>query len=202
MIQPFPPSIRSESIETDGATIHTRIGGTGPAVVMLHGFADTGDMWAPLVQALPGRTAVVPDLRGMGLSSHPAGGYDKKSQGRDIAQVLDRLGIDTAELVTHDIGNMVGYALAAQYPARVKHWVIMDAPLPGIGPWTADMISLFYFREPDIWPLGDLAVRKTFERFVAEQSRFDLTGAAELFAPHRSLLALYLWRITDAMPTR
>jgi ABC-type branched-subunit amino acid transport system permease subunit len=74
--------------------------------------------------------------------------------------------------------------------------------LRGIGPWTADMISLFYFREPDIWPLGDLAVRKTFERFVAEQSRFDLERAAMLFAPHRSLLALYMWRITDAMPTR
>ena len=77
MVQPFPSFVRSESIDTDGATIHTRVGGKGPAVVMLHGFADTGDMWAPLAEALPGRTIVAPDLRGMGLSSHPAGGYDK-----------------------------------------------------------------------------------------------------------------------------
>jgi DNA-3-methyladenine glycosylase II len=83
--------------------------------------------------------------------------------------------------------------------AELEHQLLA---LPGIGPWTADMVSLFYFREPDIWPLGDLAVRKTFERFVAEQSRFDLERAAMLFAPHRSLLALYMWRITDAMPTR
>ena len=112
--------MRTEEIETGGATIHTRVGGTGPAVVMLHGFADTGDMWAPLASALiGGHTVVVPDLRGMGLSSHPAGGYDKKTQGQDIARVLDRLGIDKADLVTHDIGNMVGYAFAAQFSSRV-----------------------------------------------------------------------------------
>lgn len=192
MIQPFPPSIRSESIETDGATIHTRIGGTGPAVVMLHGFADTGDMWAPLVQALPGRTAVVPDLRGMGLSSHPAGGYDKKSQGRDIAQVLDRLGIDTADLVTHDIGNMVGYALAAQYPARVKRWVIMDAPLPGIGPWDeilkSPMLWHFNFRGPDMERLVQGRERIYLDRFWNELSA---TPAAIDEATRQHYAALY-----------
>jgi pimeloyl-ACP methyl ester carboxylesterase len=75
--------------------------------------------------------AVVPDLRGMGLSSHPQNGYDKKTQAHDIAQVMDKLKIEKAALVTHDIGNMVGYALAAQFPARVTRWVIIDAPLPG-----------------------------------------------------------------------
>ena len=119
MVQPFPPGMRVEEIETDGATIHTRVGGQGPAVVMLHGFGDTGDMWAPLASALIAkRTPVVPDLRGMGLSSHPERGYDKKTQGQDVARLLDRLRIDKADLVTHDIGNMVGYALAAQYPAQ------------------------------------------------------------------------------------
>ena len=82
MIKPFPSGTRVEEIDTGGATIHTRVGGTGSAVVMLHGFADTGDMWAPLATALIGkRTVVVPDLRGMGLSSHPPAGYDKKTQG-------------------------------------------------------------------------------------------------------------------------
>ena len=103
---------------------------------MLHGFADTGDMWAPLAAVLArDHTVIVPDLRGMGLSSHPETGYDKKTQGGDIARVLDDLKVEKADLVTHDIGNMVGYAFAAQYPDRVTRWVVMDAPLPGIGNW-------------------------------------------------------------------
>src|SRR5215475_12868365 len=74
-VRPFPPGFRTQEIKTDGATIHVRVGGQGPAVVMLHGFGDTGDMWAPLAAALASsHTVVVPDLRGMGLSSHPETG--------------------------------------------------------------------------------------------------------------------------------
>src|SRR6202040_1005619 len=121
----------TEKIKTDGATIYVRVGGRGPAVVMLHGFGDTGDMWAPLAAALArDHTVVVPDLRGMGLSSHPAGGYDKKTQGEDVSGVLDALKIDKAALVTHDIGNMVGYAFAAEHPDRVTRFALLDAPLP------------------------------------------------------------------------
>ena len=77
-------------------------------------------MWAPLAADLArDHTVVVPDLRGMGLSSRPEGGYDKKTQGQDMAGVLDALKIDRVDLVTHDIGNMVGYAFAAQHPERV-----------------------------------------------------------------------------------
>ncbi len=175
MVQPFPPGMRIEEIETGGVTIHTRVGGAGPAVVMLHGFADTGDMWAPLVVALiSGRTVVVPDLRGMGLSSHPASGYDKKTQAQDIARVLDRLGIDKADLVTHDIGNMVGYALAAQFPARLTRWVVMDAPLPGIGPWDeilkSPMLWHFNFRGPDMERLVAGRERIYLDRFWNELS--------------------------------
>jgi hypothetical protein len=103
-VQRFPAKFRAQDIQTDGAVIHVRVGGSGPAVVMLHGFGDTGDMWAPLAAKLAGdRTVVVPDLRGMGLSSHPEGGYEKKTQARDVALVLDKLKIDKADLVTHDI---------------------------------------------------------------------------------------------------
>ena len=94
-------------------------GGQGPAVVLLHGFGDTGDMWAPVAAALvKTHTVVVPDLRGMGLSDHPDTGYTKANEARDIAGVMDALKIAKADLITHDIGNMVGYALAAQYPTR------------------------------------------------------------------------------------
>ena len=122
---------------------------------MLHGFGDTGDMWAPLANALiKDHTVIVPDLRGMGLSSQPAGGYDKKTQGVDIAMVMDKLNVQKADLVTHDIGNMVGYALAAQYPDRITKWAVIDAPLPGIGPWDeilkSPLLWHFNFRGPDV----------------------------------------------------
>ena len=137
-VTPFPDGFRGEQIATNGATLHVRVGGHGPAVVMLHGFGDTGDMWAPLAAILAkDHTVVVPDLRGMGLSAHPDDGYTKKNEAADIAGVLDALNIKTADLVTHDIGNMVGYALAAQYPARITRWVVIDAPLPGVGNWAA-----------------------------------------------------------------
>ena len=174
-MKPFPSGTRIEEIDTGGATIHTRVGGAGPAVIMLHGFADTGDMWAELAAALMGkRTVVVPDLRGMGLSSHPPAGYDKKTQGQDIARVLDKLGIEKADLVTHDIGNMVGYAFAAQFPARVTRWVAMDAPLPGIGPWDeilkSPMLWHFNFRGPDMERLVAGRERIYLDRFWNELS--------------------------------
>ena len=79
------------------ATQYVRTGGTGPAVLLLHGFGDTGDMWQPLAEALVGdHTVIVPDLRGMGLSSHPEAGYEKMSQARDLASILDRLSVRSA----------------------------------------------------------------------------------------------------------
>jgi pimeloyl-ACP methyl ester carboxylesterase len=136
-VEPFPASFATREIPVDGATIHTRIGGHGPVVLLLHGFGDSGDMWAPLAARLAAdHTVVVPDLRGMGLSSHPETGYDKKSEAEDIAAVLHALELDgSLALVTHDIGNMVGYAFAAQNRDRVTRWVVMDAPLPGLGNW-------------------------------------------------------------------
>jgi pimeloyl-ACP methyl ester carboxylesterase len=174
-IQPFPPGFRNEEIPTNGATIHVRVGGQGPAVVMLHGFGGTGDMWAPLAETLMRDHAiVVPDLRGMGLSSHPEDGYDKKTQGGDVAHVLDQLKIQKVDLVTHDIGNMVGYAFAAQYPDRVTRWVAMDAPLPGIGPWDEIVrnpaLWHFNFRGPDVERLVKGRERIYLDRFWNELS--------------------------------
>lgn len=131
----FPPDFTVRDVEGGGAALHLRIGGKGKAVVVLHGFGETGDMWAPLAAQLAEQfTVIVPDLRGMGLSARPDGGYDKKAQARQLAAVLDALGVGPVALVTHDIGNMVGYAFAAQYPRRVSRFAIIDAPLPGIEP--------------------------------------------------------------------
>jgi pimeloyl-ACP methyl ester carboxylesterase len=171
----FSKGFRIRKIKVDGAMIHVRVGGKGPAVVMLHGFGDTGDMWAPVAAVLiHNHTVVVPDLRGMGLSSHPEGGYDKKTQARDIAQVMDKLNIDKADFVTHDIGNMVGYAFAAQFPARATRWVVIDAPLPGIGPWDDILRSPalwhFNFRGPDAERLVKGRERIYLDRFWNELS--------------------------------
>jgi len=175
-VEPFPAAFSTRDVAVEGATIHSRIGGHGPVVLLLHGFGDTGDMWAPLAARLvKDHTVVVPDLRGMGLSSHPDGGYDKKSQGRDIARVLDALKVDgPVALVTHDIGNMVGYAFAAQNRARVSRWVVMDAPLPGLGHWD-DVIKdqrtwHFDFYGPDEERLIAGRERLYLDRFYNELS--------------------------------
>ena len=132
----FPASFRKEDLQTNGATLHVRIGGDGPAVVLLHGYGETGDMWVPMAADLVrDHTVIVPDLRGLGLSAKPAGGFDKKTQAGDVAGVLATYGIDRIDLVAHDIGNMVAFQFAAQHPDRVKRLVLIDAPIPGVGPW-------------------------------------------------------------------
>ena len=174
-VEKFPSGMRIERIKVDGATIYVRTGGQGPAVLLLHGFGDTGDMWAPAVKALiKDHTVIVPDLRGMGYSSYPETGYEKKKQAEDMARVLDTLKIQRADLVTHDIGNMVGYALAAQYPDRITRWVIIDAPLPGIGPWEeilkSPLLWHFNFRGPDVDRLVKGRERIYLDRFWNELS--------------------------------
>ncbi|HUE65762.1 MAG TPA: alpha/beta hydrolase [Rhizomicrobium sp.] len=174
-IEPFPSGFHTEEIKTNGTSLHVRIGGQGPAVVFLHGFGDTGDMWAPAATALMRtHTVVVPDLRGMGLSAHPDTGYAKKNQAGDIAGVMDFLKIQKADLVTHDIGNMVGYALAAQYPVRIAKWVVIDAPLPGIANWDevkqSPLLWHFNFRGPDEERLVAGRERIYLDRFYNELS--------------------------------
>ena len=174
-VQPFPASFRTQEITTNGATIHVRVGGKGPAVVLLHGYGETGDMWAPLAAELAREhVVVVPDLRGIGLSSRPVSGYDKKTQAGDIAGVLDALKIEKADLVTHDIGNMVGYAFAAQHRDRATKFVLMDAPLPGIGPWDQIVRSHalwhFSFGGPDAERLVAGRERIYLDRFWNEFS--------------------------------
>jgi pimeloyl-ACP methyl ester carboxylesterase len=174
-VQPFPAGFGVRNVDTNGTTLSVRVGGQGPAVVLLHGYGETGDMWAPLAAELAhDRTVVAPDLRGMGLSARPEGGYDKKTQGQDIAGLLDALGIERTDLVTHDIGNMVGYAFAAQYPSRVIRFAIMDAPLPGIGPWEEVLKSplLWHFRfgGPDMERLVTGRERIYLDRFWNEFS--------------------------------
>jgi pimeloyl-ACP methyl ester carboxylesterase len=172
-VQRFPTSFRTQDIQTDGARIHVRVGGQGPAVVLLHGFGDTGDMWAPLAADLArDHVVVVPDLRGMGQSSHPDGGYDKRTQAADIRSVLTQLGLDRAAIVGHDIGTMVAYAYAARYPDQTEKLVVMDAPIPGIPPWDeivrSPLLWQFDFGGPDMERLVSGRERIYLDRFWNE----------------------------------
>jgi pimeloyl-ACP methyl ester carboxylesterase len=141
-----------------------------PPCCCFTGFGDTGDMWELLAEILvKDHTVIVPDLPGMGLSSHPDTGYEKVAQARDMAAILDQLKIQNVTLVTNNIGNMVGYALAAQYPDRITKWVLMDAPLPGLGSWytvlTDPRVWHFNFRGPDVERLVAGRERILLDRF-------------------------------------
>lgn len=198
-IQPYSAEFHTQTIQTNGTSLYVRVGGKGPAVVLLHGFGDTGDMWAPLAAVLvKDHTVIVPDLRGMGLSAHPDTGYTKKNQARDIAGVMDTLKVEQAALVTHDIGNMVGFSLALQFPRRITRWVVIDAPLPGIGNWDTilrnPLLWHFNFRGPDVERLVQGRERIYLDRFYNELSadprRIDEQTRqhyAELYAKPRAM---------------
>lgn len=189
----FPGSFEMRQIASNGATIHVRTGGDGPAVLLLHGYGETGDMWAPMaIDLARDHRVVVPDLRGMGLSGKPAGGFDKKTQGVDMAGVLDDLKIERVDLVTHDIGNMVGYAFAAQFPERVKRFALIDAPLPGVGPWEEilknPLLWHFRFGGPDMERLVAGRERIYLDRFWNE---FSATPARFSEAAREHYASLY-----------
>lgn len=191
--QSYSSAFRIEDVATNGTVLHVRIGGKGPAVVLLHGFGDTGDMWRPLAEILvKDHTVIIPDLRGMGLSAHPENGYRKVEQAKDIAGLMDHYGVRSAALVTHDIGNMVGYAFAASYRDRVTRWAIIDAPLPGIGHWDDVLRSPktwhFNFRGPDVERLVAGRERILLDRFYNDLSA---TPAAIDEATRRHYAALY-----------
>jgi pimeloyl-ACP methyl ester carboxylesterase/quercetin dioxygenase-like cupin family protein len=171
----YPAGFRIREVPTNGTTIHVRVGGSGSAVVLLHGYGDTGDMWIPLAaQLMRDHTVIVPDLRGMGLSAVATDGFSKKNQAEDVAGVLDALQIRQAAVVGHDIGNMVAFAFAIGHQDRTTHLVMMDAPVPGIGPWDEILKSplLWHFRfgGPDMERLVAGRERIYLDRFWNEFS--------------------------------
>ena len=194
-LESFPAAFKTQTVKVNGTEIYVRSGGTGPAVVLLHGFGDSGDIWAPVAKALMAtHTVIVPDLRGFGLSGHPDTGYTKANQAKDIAGVMDALKVQKADLVTHDIGNMVGYALAAQYSARITKWIVIDAPLPGIDPiWAAQLSNPkawhFNFYGPDEERLVAGRERIYLDRFYNELSAHPERIDAATRAHYTELLA-------------
>jgi len=139
-------TIASRSAEIDGAKIHYLTAGQGTTLILLHGYAETSLMWKPIIPALAERfTVIAPDLPGIGDSDIPANGLDMKSAAIRIHDLAKSLGVQKAEVVGHDIGLMVAYAYAAQFPAEVTKLVLMDAFLPGVPGWET------IYNSPHLW---------------------------------------------------
>jgi pimeloyl-ACP methyl ester carboxylesterase len=142
----FGPGFATKSVAVDGATISVAVGGNGPPVLLLHGYAESSRMWKPLAKVLaPHFTVIAPDLPGIGESSIPASGIDMKTSAERIHAAVKSLGYTKVRVVGHDIGLMVAYAYAAMYPNEVDKLALMDAFLPGVGGWEA------VYNNPGIW---------------------------------------------------
>ena len=170
----------SRDAEVEGAKIHYTAGGHGPAVVLLHGYAETSRMWMPILPVLGEKfTVIAPDLPGIGDSSIPADGLDMKTAAVRIHALVKSLGVTKARVVGHDIGLMVAYAYAAMYPTEVEKLVVMDAFLPGVAGWEA------IYNDPDIWHF----------RFHGEYPELLVKGRERLFFE-------YFWNVLAADKNR
>jgi len=139
-------AISSRTADVAGLKLHYLTAGHGPAVILLHGYAETSLMWKPIMPQLGERfTVIAPDLPGIGDSGIPADGLDMKTAAIRMHALVRSLGVQKAEVVGHDIGLMVAYAYAAQFPAEVQKLVVMDAFLPGVQGWEA------VYNNPGIW---------------------------------------------------
>jgi pimeloyl-ACP methyl ester carboxylesterase len=158
-----PIAIDSRFAEVNGIRLHCLVAGKGDPVLLLHGYAQTSHMWRPLIAVLARTHMVIaPDLRGFGQSAKPDGGYDKNTMAQDVHALAASLGHNRVGVVGHDIGLMVAYAYAAQYPAEVDRIALMDAFLPGVGDWTSVWLlrDLWHFHFYGKTPLALVAGRE------------------------------------------
>jgi pimeloyl-ACP methyl ester carboxylesterase len=138
--------VASRTAEIKGLKLHYLTAGHGMPIILLHGYAETSLMWKPIMPVLAEHFMVIaPDLPGIGDSDVPADGLDMKSAAIRIHDLAKSLGVQKAEVVGHDIGLMVAYAYAAQFPAETTKLVLMDAFLPGVRGWEA------VYNDPNIW---------------------------------------------------
>jgi pimeloyl-ACP methyl ester carboxylesterase len=138
--------IASRTSQIDGVKLHYLTAGHGPAVILLHGYTQTSRMWRPIIPLLAAKfTVIAPDLPGIGESAIPADGLDMKNAAIRVHALVKSLGAEKARVVGHDIGLMVAYAYAAQFPAETEKLVVMDAFLPGVAGWED------VYNNPGIW---------------------------------------------------
>jgi pimeloyl-ACP methyl ester carboxylesterase len=137
-------AVRTASVE--GTNLQYLSAGHGPTIVLLHGYAETSRMWRPLIPRFASSfTVIAPDLPGIGGSAIPADGQDMTHAANRIHGLVKQIAPGKARVVGHDIGLMVAYAYAAQFPDDVDRLVLMDAFLPGVPGWEP------IYNDPRIW---------------------------------------------------
>ncbi len=173
--QSSPPAVTMRSAiqdgkaDVNGVLYHYLLArGRGEPVILLHGWGSTSYMWRYVMPRLVerGHTVLAPDLRGLGDTAKPALGYDKVTVANDIRALAARLDLGPrVTVIGHDMGGMVTYAYAAQYPNEVSRLAILDVPLPGIPPWD-DIV-----RTKRTWHFGFYDVRDVPEMLIAGRER-------------------------------
>jgi pimeloyl-ACP methyl ester carboxylesterase len=181
----------SRFADLPGVRLHYLAAGQGDPVVLLHGYAQTSHMWRPLIAELAAtHTVIAPDLRGFGESSIPDGPYTKSAMAQDVHALVQSLGLGRIKVVGHDIGLMVAYAYAAQYPAEVERIVLMDAFLPGVGNWESVWLlrDLWHFHFYGETPLALVQGRERvylehfWNDFAADRTRSVSEADRQLYA--------------------
>src|SRR5205809_5188222 len=175
-----PEAIISHEAKIENTHLHYLTAGHGPAVILLHGYAETSRMWRPIIPLLAGKfTVIAPDLPGIGDSSIPADNIDMLSAASRIHALVRSLRIEKAKVVGHDIGLMVAYAYATQFPAETEKLVVMDAFLPGVPGWEA------IYNAPNVWHF----------RFNGEYPEALVKGRERIYFE-------YFWNVFAADKTR
>jgi len=171
--------VNPRDAKIDNVQLHFLTAGHGPVVILLHGFAETSRMWQPIIPLLAEKfTVIAPDLPGIGDSSIPEK-IDMLSAARQIHELVRSLKIEKARVVGHDIGLMVAYAYAAQFPNETEKLAVMDAFLPGVPGWQA------IYNAPHIWHL----------RFNGEYPEALVKGRERIYFE-------YFWNVFAANKTR
>lgn len=142
-----PSNFKHQYATVNGVKIHYVVGGKGEPLLLVHGFGQNWYMWNRLLPELSKHfTVIAPDMRGVGESEKTTGGYDKKNMAVDMHELMKKLGYSHVNLAGHDIGLMVAYCYAAQFPDDVKKLALMDALLPGIEPvWSQVKAQAWWF---------------------------------------------------------
>ena len=178
--EPSEIKIISRTAAVDGVQLHYLTAGKGPAVLLLHGYAETSRMWRPIIPLLAEKfTVIAPDLPGIGDSSIPAGTIDMITAAKQIHELVRSMKIEKARVVGHDIGLMVAYAYAAQFPAETEKLAVMDAFLPGVPGWEA------IYNAPNVWHF----------RFNGEYPEMLVKGRERTYFE-------YFWNVLAADKTR
>jgi pimeloyl-ACP methyl ester carboxylesterase len=173
-------NIVARTAKIDNVQLHYLTAGHGPAVILLHGYAETSRMWRPIIPLLAERfTVIAPDLPGIGESAIPESGIDMKTSATHIHALARSLGVEKARVVGHDIGLMVAYAYATQFPTETEKLVVMDAFLPGVPGWEA------IYNAPNVWHF----------RFNGEYPEALVKGRERIYFE-------YFWNVFAADKTR